>query len=64
MGSLKTRDSLATMGIHSITGGLNYYIHGDAIKLMANYGTPGPISAPRILSLAMTSSMKSSCACR
>ncbi len=24
-------------GIHSITGGLNYYIHGDAIKLMANY---------------------------
>jgi Phosphate-selective porin O and P len=24
-------------GIHSITGGLNYYIHGDSIKLMANY---------------------------
>src|SRR5437667_7669740 len=24
-------------GIHSITGGLNYYIHGDDIKLMANY---------------------------
>lgn len=24
-------------GIYSITGGLNYYIHGDAIKLMANY---------------------------
>jgi phosphate-selective porin OprO/OprP len=24
-------------GIHSITGGLNYYIHGDGIKLMANY---------------------------
>ena len=24
-------------GIHSVTGGLNYYIHGDAIKLMANY---------------------------
>jgi hypothetical protein len=24
-------------GIHSITGGPNYYIHGDAIKLMANY---------------------------
>jgi phosphate-selective porin OprO/OprP len=24
-------------GIHSITGGLNYYIHGDAIKLMVNY---------------------------
>jgi len=24
-------------GIHSITGGLNYYIHGDNIKLMANY---------------------------
>src|SRR6266446_368492 len=24
-------------GIHSITGGLNYYIHGDSIKLMINY---------------------------
>jgi phosphate-selective porin len=24
-------------GIHSITGGLNYYIHGDAIKLMVDY---------------------------
>src|SRR5437588_1512214 len=24
-------------GIHSITGGLNYYINGDDIKLMANY---------------------------
>jgi phosphate-selective porin len=24
-------------GIHSITGGLNYYIHADDIKLMANY---------------------------
>jgi phosphate-selective porin len=24
-------------GIHSITGGLNYYIHGDDIKLMADY---------------------------
>ena len=24
-------------GIHSITGGLNYYIHGDGIKVMANY---------------------------
>src|SRR5213082_2531457 len=24
-------------GIHTITGGLNYYIHGDDIKLMANY---------------------------
>src|SRR5437868_7096664 len=24
-------------GIRSITGGLNYYIHGDSIKLMANY---------------------------
>jgi phosphate-selective porin OprO and OprP len=23
--------------IHSITGGLNYYIHGDGIKVMANY---------------------------
>jgi len=24
-------------GIHSITAGLNYYIHGDAIKLMVDY---------------------------
>lgn len=24
-------------GIHSITGGLNYYIHADNVKLMANY---------------------------
>jgi phosphate-selective porin OprO and OprP len=24
-------------GIHSITAGLNYYIHGDDLKLMANY---------------------------
>ena len=24
-------------GIYSITGGLNYYIHSDSIKLMANY---------------------------
>jgi phosphate-selective porin OprO/OprP len=24
-------------GIHSITGGINYYIHGDDLKLMANY---------------------------
>jgi phosphate-selective porin len=24
-------------GIHSIVGGLNYYIHGDALKLMVNY---------------------------
>src|SRR5881398_1021918 len=24
-------------GIHSITGGLNYYIHGDDLKVMANY---------------------------
>jgi phosphate-selective porin len=24
-------------GIHSITGGLNYYINGDSLKLMANY---------------------------
>src|SRR5262249_36959423 len=28
---------LGSDGIHSITGGLNYYIHGDNIKLMANY---------------------------
>jgi hypothetical protein len=28
---------VANDGIHSITGGLNYYIHGDGIKVMANY---------------------------
>jgi phosphate-selective porin OprO/OprP len=28
---------VADDGIRSITGGLNYYIHGDAIKLMVNY---------------------------
>ena len=28
---------LSNDGIHSLTGGLNYYIHGDGIKLMANY---------------------------
>ncbi|MEY2509153.1 MAG: phosphate-selective porin OprO and OprP [Verrucomicrobiota bacterium] len=27
----------ANDGIHSITGGLNYYIHGDGLKVMANY---------------------------
>jgi phosphate-selective porin OprO/OprP len=30
-------DQVANDGIRSITGGLNYYIHGDAIKVMANY---------------------------
>lgn len=30
-------DQVANDGIHSITGGLNYYIHGNDIKLMANY---------------------------
>jgi hypothetical protein len=30
-------DQVANDGIHSITGGLNYYIHGDSIKVMANY---------------------------
>ncbi len=30
-------DQLANDNLHSITGGLNYYIHGDGIKLMANY---------------------------
>jgi len=28
---------VASDNIHSITGGLNYYIHGDSIKLMADY---------------------------
>ncbi|MDB6147088.1 MAG: hypothetical protein JWO45_752 [Spartobacteria bacterium] len=30
-------DQLANDGIHSITAGLNYYIHGDNVKVMANY---------------------------
>jgi hypothetical protein len=30
-------DQVTDDGIHSITGGLNYYVHGDSIKLMANY---------------------------
>jgi phosphate-selective porin len=30
-------DQAADDGIHSITAGLNYYIHGDNIKLMGNY---------------------------
>ncbi|MEY2541089.1 MAG: phosphate-selective porin OprO and OprP, partial [Verrucomicrobiota bacterium] len=30
-------DQVGDDGIRSITGGLNYYIHGDSIKLMANY---------------------------
>jgi phosphate-selective porin OprO/OprP len=30
-------DQLDDDNIHSLTLGLNYYIHGDAIKLMANY---------------------------
>jgi hypothetical protein len=30
-------DQVNNDGIHSITGGLNYYIHGDSIKLMVNY---------------------------
>lgn len=30
-------DQLANDGIQSITGGLNYYIHSDNVKAMANY---------------------------
>ena len=30
-------DQVADDNIRSITGGLNYYIHGDSIKLMVNY---------------------------
>ena len=30
-------DQVANDNIRSITGGLNYYIHGDGIKLMADY---------------------------
>ena len=30
-------DQVGDDNIHSLTIGLNYYIHGDAIKLMANY---------------------------
>jgi phosphate-selective porin len=32
-----TPDQLANDGVHSITGGLNYYIHGDNVKVMADY---------------------------
>jgi phosphate-selective porin len=32
-----TPDQLANDGLHSITGGLNYYIHGDNVKVMADY---------------------------
>jgi phosphate-selective porin OprO/OprP len=32
-----TPDQVANDGIRSITAGLNYYIHGDSIKVMANY---------------------------
>ncbi len=30
-------DQVTNDGIRSITGGLNYYIHGDSIKLMVDY---------------------------
>src|SRR6202011_346111 len=30
-------DQVADDGIRSITAGLNYYIHSDSIKVMANY---------------------------
>jgi phosphate-selective porin len=30
-------DQVPDDGIRSLTGGLNYYIHGDSIKLMVNY---------------------------
>jgi len=30
-------DQVDDDNIHSVTAGLNYYIHGDSIKLMANY---------------------------
>jgi phosphate-selective porin len=32
-----TPDQLVNDGLHSITGGLNYYIHGDNVKVMADY---------------------------
>ncbi len=30
-------DQFANDNIHSIVAGVNYYIHGDEIKLLANY---------------------------
>jgi Phosphate-selective porin O and P len=30
-------DQIANDNLHSITGGLKYYIRGDDLKLMANY---------------------------
>src|SRR6266536_1282472 len=35
--SVNTFKKKGNDGIHSITGGLNYYIHGDDLKLMVNY---------------------------
>ena len=32
-----TPDQLANDGIQSVTGGVNYYVHGDNVKLMADY---------------------------
>jgi phosphate-selective porin len=51
-------------GIHSITGGLNYYIHGDGIKLMANYVHTWSDFREAIRNSATTSSMKSFCVSR
>ncbi len=42
---------------HSITGGMNYYIHGDDLKLMADYvHTPGQTSAIAIRCSALMNS--------
>ena len=35
--STQSRPRDLNLGLASLTGGLNYYIHGNDIKLMANY---------------------------
>ena len=52
-------------GIPSILGGLNYYIHGDDLKVMVNYvHTWSDFEFRQILSMARMSSINSSLACR
>ena len=51
--------------LSSITGGLNYYIHGDDIKILAHYiHTWSDFRRKPIPYLGPISSTKSSCACK
>lgn len=56
-------DQVDDDNIRSLTLGLNYYIHGDTIKVMANYVHTCRASAKRIRSSATTTSTKSCCVC-